>query len=162
MSDPKFDALERRATVRLVNYWLSLRRSDRGCFFQDFDPYRNPISWENCFLVRIEPPSIELEVEHIGGGTIAAFFGRLPAPVPVSASDIIAARFGDPRSAVADGQLLKREGSLQRPDGCVVLYRSVLLPFTGAKDAASYVLGALTHRIEAASADVTPSARASA
>jgi hypothetical protein len=147
---PTFDERERRATVRLVRYWHSLRGSARGRFFQDFKPQRNPIPWENCFLVRIEPGTAQPHLEHLGRGIITAFFAGPTIAPRTSAENITASLFGDPRSALADGALIKRDGSHRRVDGALVLYRAVLLPFVDGKGDGGYVLGAITCRIQEA------------
>lgn len=144
------ETLERRATVRLIRYWRALRRSERGCFFQDFKPHLNPIGWDNCFLLRIAPETSVLHFEHLGRTLIGAFFeGPMPAR-PVPAAAIISSLFGDPHGALAGGELIKREGEFKSPRGAVVSYRSVLLPFFGAKGVGRYVLGAVTHRVQPA------------
>jgi hypothetical protein len=144
------DTLERRATVRLIRYWHGLRRSERGCFFQDFKPHRNPIAWDSCFLLRIAPDTSGLHFEHLGRALISAFFeGPMPAQ-PVPAAELISSLFGDPHAALAGSELIKREGAFQKPRGAVVLYRSVLLPFIAARGVGGYVLGAVTHRVQPA------------
>ena len=47
------------------------------------------------------------------------------------------------------GQVQHQAGSYRRLGGGIVLFRAVLLPFRGTREEWSYVLGAVTYRIDA-------------
>src|SRR5271166_3967616 len=76
------DASERRATVRLKRYWMSLRRVGIAPpAWRDFDPRLNPVPWEHCFIVTAGSTSGELLFDHIG----RSLWIGLPGPVLVGA-----------------------------------------------------------------------------
>ncbi len=141
-----YDGLERRATQRLEHYWLSLRWAERGPFFQDFQPGRNPVPWENCLLATIAENGA-LAFDHVGR-TIIALFGRGPSVAAPTLAEIAAERFGDFREALSSGRPLHREDEVVRADGTGVLYRSVLLPFVDLRRRPTYVLAAVSYRLE--------------
>lgn len=139
------DQQERRATVRLVHYWSSLRRNHALPAFVDFDPHRNPVPWDNCLLAACRSPR-EVVYEHVGAGLAAidhdagtATPESLPFVREVTRLLPMVLRTGDVQH-VAD--------SYRRAPGGTVLYRAVLLPFRGTREEWSYVLGAATFRIE--------------
>jgi hypothetical protein len=140
---------DRRATVRLLHYWLSLRRNHSQPAFVDFDPRRNPVPWDNCLLASCRLPR-EVIYEHIGAGLVA-----VDAEAPSAAADT-------PESlgfvqkvmrllpiVLRTGEVQQSADSYHRPGGGIVLFRAALLPFRGTGEAWSYVLGAATYRIEA-------------
>src|SRR5262245_42954551 len=79
--DPRA-GIERRATVRLRRYWASLRRVGTMPLFRDFDPHRNPVPWETCFLARREGGAAAPIFDHIG----SALWVALDRPAPVVGS----------------------------------------------------------------------------
>lgn len=140
------DLLEKRATVRLFRYWMSLRRADTTPFFRDFDPRRNPVPWEQCCLMTLNPPDQAPIFDHIGGKLWTALDKPFPytvgaAPLPALIVDL------KPKIAETSctGSPLESAGELALPAGGKVLYRSVLLPFLGSRQALRYVLGAITY-----------------
>src|ERR1700730_12981567 len=56
---------ERRLLIRLEDYWQSLLQSSCGPFFEDFQPSRNPVPWENCFIAYISGQGAELAFDHV-------------------------------------------------------------------------------------------------
>mgnify|MGYP001028651307 CR=1 FL=1 len=139
---------ERRATVRLVHYWQSLRRNSGLPAFIDFDPHRNPVPWDNCFLASCmasQPPIFE----HVGAGLVALdrqTSGTQSASSPEETPFMRhVARFISVVQRTEEVQHL--EEGYRRTDGSTVLYRAVLLPFRGTREGWSYVLGAVTYRI---------------
>jgi hypothetical protein len=146
----ELDERERRATVRLVNYWLSLQRSQGIPAFVDFDPHRNPIAWDQCLLASCGSPE-DVELEHIGTAITAIdgetamgparpqrrFLNEILAPLP----DLL--RTGEPQRV---------SGITRLAGDRRLLYRSVLLPFRSIDPARHYVLGATTFKIEPATA----------
>jgi hypothetical protein len=150
-------ANERRLTVRLENYWLSLRWSPRGPFFGDFHPERNPVPWSNSFLARVDGTPSAIRFEHVGEGIIALFKPHgtnLPEREWLLAA--IALHCGDIAVTLDHATPTRRDGSFVRYDGARVLYRSLLLPFVDAEREPRYVVGALTYRLEPPSAKVIP------
>ena len=144
---------ERRLSIRLEGYWRSLRRCARGPFFQDFWPSRNPIPWTNCFLAYVSGPGVEPVFDHIGGSIIAVFKpDRTNLPDREWLSDTTASHFGGLADALTTATPVRRDGRFERRDGIVALYRSVLLPFVDLKREPTYVLGAVTYRLQAPSA----------
>lgn len=157
LPEPSALALERRRTIRLENYWLSLRWSNRGPFFQDFRPERNPVPWADLFLAHRAGPGEEFRFEHVGDGLAAAL--RPPGtnlPQQDWLPEAIARHCGDMLATLERGRPERREGNLVLPDGAEIRYRSVLLPFVDNAREPRYVLGALTCRTERPSALVLP------
>jgi hypothetical protein len=149
--------LERRLTVRLENYWLSLRWSPRGPFFQDFHPERNPVPWSNTFLARLGDRPPVFRFEHVGEGIAALFKPRgTNLPEREWLLRAVACHCGDIASTLDRATPARREGSFMRQDGARVLYRSLLLPFVDAEREPRYVVGALTYRLEPPSATIIP------
>lgn len=149
INGPPFDGPEQRATIRLENYWLSLRRSSRGPFFSDFRPARNPVPWKNCLLACGAGRDAEITFDHLGAAIVALFEtdGSGP-PETARLAAAIASRFGDTLAVLENGRPARRDGSVPRPDGTLIPYRSVLLPFVGADQRPLCVLGAVTYRLQ--------------
>jgi len=148
---------ERRLTVRLENYWLSLRWSPRGPFFGDFHPERNPVPWTNTFLAHVRGTPSTVHFEHVGEGVTTLFKPQgtnLPDREWLLAA--IVRHCGDIALALDHATPTRRDGSFVRDDGARVLYRSLLLPFVDAEREPCYVMGALTYRIESPSAKIIP------
>jgi hypothetical protein len=147
------DVLERRATIRLLRYWLSLRRFGIVPAMSDFDPHRNPVPWENCFLIATGETPAELAIEHIGTTLWAAL--ELPAPVSTRPADLpplLRELVGDLDRVIDSGEPVERaEPDPHRlPSGDMLLYRTILLPFVDHRRRPRYVLGAVTMRLAAA------------
>lgn len=139
---------ERRATVRLVHYWQSLRRNSDVPAFVDFDPHRNPVPWDNCLLASCRQPH-DVIFEHVGAGLVAVdppASGRSAAAAPEDMPFVRrVARFIPVVQRTNEVQHLSDD--YRRADSGIVLYRAVLLPFRGRRPEWSYILGAVTYRI---------------
>src|SRR5690242_10017652 len=137
----QFSGAERRLTVRLVDYWLNLRWCERGPFFEDFRPSRNPVPWSNCFLSYITAPEAEPVFDHVGE-TIIALFKPSGTNLPDREwlLDTIVKRFGDMREALSNSQPIRRDACFQHESGAIALYRSVLLPFVDGKRRPTYII----------------------
>lgn len=141
--------LERRATVRLVNYWMSLRRGQAALpAFVDFDPHRNPIGWDHCLLASCGGPA-DVVLEHVG--TALAEIDLDDAAMPGArfnkhgfVNEILAPL---PR-AIGTGEPQHCDGTYRLQGPRRMLYRSVLLPFRSLDAGRRYVLGAATYRID--------------
>src|ERR1700732_160269 len=124
MTDQK-EAIDKRATVRLLRYWLSLRRVGVAPFFRDLDPRRNPVPWEQCFLVDAGPTGEDATFDHIG----RALWVALDAPVAVGAVDPGLPKFlrhliADLGGALVTGEPVEKDGCESLANGDTVLYRS--------------------------------------
>jgi hypothetical protein len=136
-------ALDRRATVRLRNCWLALRWSPNGPYWQDFQPSRNPVPWPDCFVARRTDAGFALD--HLGEAIRWAFLDGCDAEAGLAPRPI-AALFGDPDVPLATGKPLATERVLERRDGDMLVFRSLLLPFVDLRQRPVYVLGAVTWR----------------
>ena len=142
----KFADSERRLTIRLEDYWLSLRWCAQGAFFEDFRPTRNPVPWENCFLACFDELEADPIFDHVGASIIVLLKpDRTNLPDTEWLKDTIASRFGNMRDALVTAKSIRQEGRLDRPGGIVALYRSLLLPFVDGKRVPRYVIGAVTY-----------------
>ena len=150
-------ALERRRTVRLENYWLSLRWSANGPYFQDFRPERSPVPWPQLFLAHCAGRSDEIAFEHVGDD-VAAVFRPVGTNLPEREwlLDAIRSHYGEIDVTLQNGTPARCAGSLTRMDGATVLYRSLLLPFVDGARKPRYLLGAITYRVERAPAKIIP------
>jgi hypothetical protein len=145
--------LERRATVRLVNYWMSLRRSHAIPAFVDFDPHRNPIGWDHCLLASCGGPA-DVVLEHVGAALAEVDLDE--AAVPGARLDMLGfvKEILAPLSqAIASGEPQHCGGPYRIRGPRRMLYRSVLLPFRSLDAARHYVLGAATYRIDVVAAE---------
>jgi hypothetical protein len=135
---------DRRATVRLMYYWLSLRRIGDLPAFADFDPRRNPVRWEICFLMRAvqEAPPV---FEHIGSDIEPQTPGG-PSPAHTLLTTALEGMETVRRTTLP----YRRDGSLAHPGRQAVRYRSILLPFADLDGQLRYVLGAVSHCLDAA------------
>jgi hypothetical protein len=141
--------LERRATVRLVNYWMSLRRSHAIPAFVDFDPHRNPIGWDHCLLASCGGPA-DVVLEHVGAALAEVDLDE--AAVPGARLDMLGfvKEILAPLSqAIGSGEPQHCGGAYRIRGPRRMLYRSVLLPFRSLDAVRHYVLGAATYRIDA-------------
>jgi hypothetical protein len=107
------------------------------------------VPWENCFLASLSP-SDGTTFDHIGP-TLLAILRRDGSNLPESEqfAEAVALHFGDLARPLRDSRPVRGEGSIASKEG-TVLYRSVLLPFVDAAQRPSYVLGAMTYRIDPA------------
>src|SRR5882724_1737611 len=98
-------AIERRATVRLQRYWMALRRVGIAPAFQDFDPRRNPVPWENCFLARVGQTNDPIAFEHVGPALWIAVDHAVPDdPKSAGLPDFLAELIGELGAALSTGQ----------------------------------------------------------
>jgi hypothetical protein len=137
---------ERRATLRLLTYWHALRRPGAMPAFGDFDPRRNPVPWENCFLLAVAPTG-GLALDHAGSalpGAAASAGAGNGAPLPGLIGEIA----GDAASVLEVGEPAQQAGRCTVGPRQAVLYRSVLLPFADLQGRPAYLLGAATWRFE--------------
>jgi len=149
--------LERRLTVRLENYWRALRWSERGPFFQDFHPERNPVPWSNTFLAHLSGVPGEIRFEHVGEAIVALFKPRgTNLPHQEWLLQAIARHCGDMGGTLGHAAPTRREGSFTRHDGAEVKYRSLLLPFVDANREPRYRVGAVTYRLDLPPSVVIP------
>lgn len=167
-SDRVRDGADRRATVRLMYYWLSLRRIGTLPAFADFDPRRNPVRWEICFLLSL-PPDRDPVFEHVGeevapdglpnGASNRAPNGAWAADAARSeatrrgahAPDGLLGLALDGLDSVRETALpYRRDGSAVRGHRLAVRYRSILLPFADLSGGLRYVLGAVSHCLDTA------------
>jgi len=156
-ADAANPALERRRTVRLENYWLSLRWSAQGPYFQDFRPERSPIPWSQLFLAHCGGTSEQIEFEHVGSDVVAVFQPTgTNLPEREWLLDAIRTHCGDIDATLRNASPARGEGSFTRPDGVTVHYRSLLLPFVDSERKPRYLLGALTYRTERPPAEIIP------
>lgn len=142
------EVLERRATVRLLNHWLALRRTGPTPLFHDFDPARLPVDWQSCFLAACRDGAAEPVFDHLG----AALWAERPAPSATAPAlpEIIRPLLRDLPETLATGEALGKSGGWIAGDGSVLLYRAALLPFLDATLRPRYALGAVTWRRRAA------------
>jgi len=147
MSRVSYGGIERRATVRLENYWLSLRRSTAGPFFSDFEPARNPIPWSRCFIAAAQGETWFFD--HLGRELTAIFFDGAGSADHDRIVATIEACFGDMRAALATGRPVKSEGCRAAHTGATILYRTILLPFVDQNRHPAYVLGAASYGYQA-------------
>jgi hypothetical protein len=142
------EGTERRATVRLLRYWLSLRRTGIAPLFRDFDPRRNPVPWENCFLICVDPADRAVTFEHIGRGLRIGVppIGVVAATAPELPS-FLAELIAERDYVLATGTPAERDGRHILRDGREFLFRSILLPFLDLHQHPCYALGAVTYRI---------------
>jgi len=159
--EPSAAQLERRLTLRLEGYWLSLRWSGAGPFFHDFRPERNPIPWSDCFLAWRADGGGELALDHVGArlATLLKPAGSNLAE-PEWLPQALALCFGDLEAALAGALPVRREASFRRRDGSTLLYRSILLPFVDWDRQPRYLLGGLTYRLDPEPAREAPNAAA--
>jgi hypothetical protein len=151
LSQKQFADSERRLLVRLEHYWRSLRRSARGPFIEDFRTSRNPVPWEDCFIAHVGGAGAELGFDHIGKSIVALFKpDRTNSPDGEWLLDTIQHRFGEASTVLKTTSPARGEGRFCRPDGIVVLYRSLLLPFVDANRQPAYMIGAMTYRLDPA------------
>jgi hypothetical protein len=139
---------ERRATVRLVHYWLSLCRSNAIPAFVDFDPHRNPIAWDRCVLAFCAGPT-DVALEHVGE-TLAALDAEA-AKTMVGGAPVqgLVARILSPLPEVIAGAQPRHHDDIYSLPGVgKILFRSVLLPFRSVSPSRHYILGAATFRID--------------
>jgi hypothetical protein len=149
LSQKEFAGSERHLLIRLEDYWLSLRQSSCGPFFEDFRPWRNPVPWNNCFIAYVSEQGAELTFDHVGGSILALFKpDRTNLPDREWLLATIASRFGDIDHVLKTVRPARREGQFYRPDAIDALYRSLLLPFVDGKRTPAYVLGAMTYRLD--------------
>lgn len=148
---------ERRATVRLLHYWLSLRRNHQLPAFVDFDPHRNPVPWDQCLLASCRSAE-EVIYEHVGTALVAVDHGASSNPVaaPHSMGFVKEITRSIPE-VLRSAKVQRSAGAYPLPGGSRVLYRAALLPFRSTGDAWIYVLGAATYKIEA---EIRPAAAA--
>lgn len=142
MSEP--EEQERRATVRLVNYWLALHRSQGFPAFVDFDPRRNPIPWDQCLLASCAGIE-DVAHEHVGSTLSALERECATAPLRCSLLDEILSPL-DP--AIRTGQPQGVDNIYTLSGERRLLFRSVLLPFRSLDPARHYVLAAVSFKIE--------------
>jgi hypothetical protein len=149
--------VERRATIRLVSYWLSLRRTAAGPWLADLKPERNPIPWDRCSLAFVDP-SGQIAWEHFGA-EYARVFAMVAADMPVSdsAGGRFATMFGRVADALASSRPSNRDGRYERADGRDVLYRSVMLPFIDGGGRPAYVLTAFSYGLRPLASGVAES-----
>ena len=141
------DASEKRGTVRLLRYWLALRRFGIAPAMRDFDPRRNPVPWENCFLITLAEPPGEAIFEHIGPALWHAL--ERPPVVPSETAempDFLQLHLADFDRVIASGEPAEHGGPYALPSGRSLLFRSILLPFSDMNRRACYALGAVTMR----------------
>jgi hypothetical protein len=149
----EFAGSERRLIIRLEDYWLSLRRCVQGTFFEDFRPLRNPVPWQSCFIAYLHGEDAEPVFDHVGASIIVLLRpDRTNLPDREWLIDAVTLRFGKMTEALMTCRPVKREGCFDGPNGIVVLYRSLLLPFVDSKRAPKYVMGAMTYRLQASRA----------
>ena len=147
--------LERRATVRLVNYWMSLRRNHALPAFVDFDPHRNPIGWDHCLLASCGGPA-DVVLEHVGAAL--AEIDLDAAAVPGARPDMLGfvkEILAPLAQAITSGEPQHCGGPYRIRGPRRMLYRSVLLPFRSLDAARHYVLGAATYRIDTVALEET-------
>jgi hypothetical protein len=145
----EFAGSERRLIIRLEDYWLSLRRCAQGPFFEDFHPLRNPVPWQNCLIAHLDGENAEPAFDHVGASVVALLKpDRTNLPDREWLIDAVTLHLGKMNDALVTARPVKREGSFERPRGDVALYRSLLLPFVDLRRTPTYVLGAVTYRLQ--------------
>ncbi len=143
------DQQERRATVRLVHYWSSLRRNHALPAFVDFDPHRNPVPWDNCLLASCRLPR-EVIYEHVGAELAAIDEGAPDAAgSPPEALPFVQAVTRLLPVVLRTAEVQHVGDGYRRPAGGLVQFRAALLPFRGTREEWTYILGAVTFRIVA-------------
>jgi hypothetical protein len=148
-SSPPQEVLERRGTVRLLYYWGSLRRAGIAPALSDFVPQRNPVPWENCFLITRGDTRAETNFEHVGSTLRTALeWAAEPDPLAPDLPPLIGGMIADLDQVLESGQPAEREGPSQVPSGRTLLYRAILLPFVDAHRRPHYALGAVTMRMD--------------
>lgn len=137
---------EARRVYRLVFYWRSLRAVDGVPVFFDFDPRRNPLHWNQCFLLAMVERAAFV-FDHFGA-SLVPLVGTTPASPDEVPEDTVIGRLLSGIPWVTDrGQPWKVEGV--DPLGTATLYhRSVLLPFRDVSHRLAYLLGGVTFRID--------------
>lgn len=140
---------DRRATVRLMYYWLSLRRVGNLPLFADFDPRCNPVRWEICFLVHL-PPEGEPGIEHLGADFDPADHRAAAlGPSGMTPHRLLGLALDGLDTVRRTALPYRRDGSLMRGTGRALRYRSILLPFADGAGQLRRVLGAVSHCLDA-------------
>lgn len=137
--------IEQRATLRLKQYWTTLRRNEIGPYFADFRPDRNPIPWTCCCLAFLSRDRFSLE--HVGEGYRTVFGIGEDDIVPARQESRFAALFGSFTDALGGRAPVEVEGTHDH-GGRTILYRSILLPFVDLEGSPAYVLGGFSSSAE--------------
>jgi hypothetical protein len=133
---PIGEALERRATVRFVRYWASLRRSGGVPSLVHFSPRWCPVPWEDCFLSELDPAG-DVTFRHIGA--------RLRfAHRPATSADFVRSIFDEASRLIGASDPVEGEGEYGLCDGTSLLYRFAAMPFTDESGRVEAILGAVT------------------
>jgi hypothetical protein len=133
--------LEKRATIRLLRYWQSLRFSGIAPSMRELDPKRISVPWEDCFLIAVGDRPENLIFDHIGK--------RLSAS-PNEPSELLRHVTGEIGELVEKGAPILRDDRFTFADGRRVLYRSIMVLFTDIARRPRYALGSLNFRVLAA------------
>jgi hypothetical protein len=145
--DPQIEA--RRAN-RLLYYWQSLRRIEGIPAYVDFDPRRNPLPWNQCFLLYRGADS--RLVFDLFGAELLPLVGDAPAaPVDVPRATVLDELLEGLPFLLSRGQPWKHDGETATRLG-FAKHRSVLLPFRDIRRNLAYVMGGVTFKVFASEA----------
>ncbi|MGB8274875.1 MAG: PAS domain-containing protein [Alphaproteobacteria bacterium] len=137
--------LEQRRANRLLFYWQALRRIEGVPVYVDFDPRRNPLPWNQCFVLFRETDG--RLVFDAFGTELLALIGGLPASIDQIPEYCVLDELLEGLPFVfSRGQPWKYDGETDTPLG-EIRHRSVLLPFRDVHRREAYVLGGVTFRI---------------
>ena len=139
---------ERRASVRLHNYWRTLAGPRRMPRRAQVDlPGPHPAPWfENVFIIRVTPDPKDYVVEVAGPGLRRCFDCN---PVGRKVSELMPPRIRDrilffQRAVVTLRSPIDEAGSWREANGVEMLFRMIVLPLGDDPTAIDYLLGAFT------------------
>ena len=143
------DTLEQRATIRLLHYWMSLPRVGKLPGINAFNPQRNSVPWEKCFLVMSGDTSDQApaRIEHVGSGLWSLSESAVPQAFDFAdLPEMLQLLIVDLTQALSTLEPIQKQGLCMLKSGKELQYRSILLPFADYEHRPKYGLGAVTVR----------------
>ena len=111
----------------------------------DFDPTRNPVPWENCFVISHGNGSKEPSFDHIGESLfLSAVPAKPSAPGPKLPPELVLHIVSDLDRLFLTGEPFQKAGKFVSTLGDAILFRSLQVLFTDTNHLPRYVLGAVT------------------
>ena len=139
---------EARRVNRLLYYWQSLRPVDGVPAFVDFDPRRNPLGWNQCFVLFRDAGDGFL-FDHFGARLFPLVWTMPKTLSEVPQESVVARLLKGLPTVVAAGQPWSVAAVEPVRQG-LLYHRSILLPFRDVRQRLSYVLGGMTFLINRA------------
>lgn len=140
--------MERRMVLRLLAHWRELCGERNFPSFADLDPSTFPDIWENAFVLDLVGHADD-PVFRLAGDSYVAHTGAEIRNMRVSEAprDTLAEKsVRYYREVIQKGVPISRGGEFTKPDGMIVLYRSVILPMSDDGETISGLLGAANCR----------------